>query len=233
MGIRHESALVCQFLENISSDVMERFPTLLKAYLRDRNGIYALYRKRRLYYVGLASKMSGRLAQHLKDRHAGKWSYFSVYLTIGDSHIKELESLLLRILRPPGNSQSGKFPRAENLKGRLRGDIKKIQKYEEELLFGGFRARALRPSPVRKIRGKGAVALSELAQRVRRLRGTYNGRVVRATLLASGAIRMNKKRYGSLSEAARAAVRGPANGWDFWRFERAPGEWVRVRVLRR
>lgn len=212
---------------------MERFPKLLKVYLRDRNGIYALYRKRRLYYVGLASKMSGRLAQHLKDKHAGKWSYFSVYLTIGDSHMKELESLLLRILKPPGNSQLGKFPRAENLRGRLRGDIRRIQKYEQEVLLGGSRTRSPCPDAIPTIRGKGGVALTDLAQRVRRLRGIHSGRVIRATVLASGAVRVNGKRYASLSEAARAVVRGPANGWDFWRFERAPGEWVRVRVLRR
>jgi hypothetical protein len=40
----------------------------------------------------------GRLKGHLRDCHKGLWDRFSVYLTSDAEHIKELESLLLRII---------------------------------------------------------------------------------------------------------------------------------------
>src|SRR3954463_5997996 len=107
--------LVCQQLENISSRVLEDYQDIIKQYIRGRNGVYALYNGDKLYYVGLATNLRGRLKQHLRDRHGKLWDRFSVYLTIGDHHIKEMESLLLRITRPVGNKQIGKFVRCENL----------------------------------------------------------------------------------------------------------------------
>jgi len=64
-----------------------------------------LRRYDKLYYVGLAIDLRRRLKQHLKDKHVDSWDRFSIYITIGDHHIKEMESLLLRITRPAGNSQ--------------------------------------------------------------------------------------------------------------------------------
>src|SRR3954452_5460717 len=94
--------LVCQQMENISSLVLEEYQDIIRRYIRGRNGVYALYKGEKLYYVGLATSLNGRLKQHLKDRHRGAWDRFSVYLTIADHHIKELESLLLRISKPAG-----------------------------------------------------------------------------------------------------------------------------------
>ena len=49
---RH-SQLVCQHLENISSDALEKYQNVIRSYVRGRQGIYALYRRYKLYYVGL------------------------------------------------------------------------------------------------------------------------------------------------------------------------------------
>ena len=95
--------LVCQHLENISSDALEKYQKIIRQYVRRRSGIYALYRGDRLYYVGLASNLRSRLKGHLKDRHRNLWDRFSVYITIGDQHMKELESIVLRISKPSGN----------------------------------------------------------------------------------------------------------------------------------
>lgn len=35
--------LVCQHLENISSDALERYQKIIRQYVRRRSGIYALY----------------------------------------------------------------------------------------------------------------------------------------------------------------------------------------------
>ena len=107
--------LVSQYLEKISRAALEKHQRIIREYVAKRHGIYALYRGNRLYYVGLASNLRNRLRHHLRDRHGQSWDRFSVYLTIGDSHIKELESLVLRIVSPPGNKLVGKFGKAENL----------------------------------------------------------------------------------------------------------------------
>jgi hypothetical protein len=80
--------LVCQHLENVSREVLEEYQGIVRQYIRRRSGIYALFRRGKLYYVGLAKSLSGRLKQHLRDQHRDSWDRFSVYLTIGDTHMK-------------------------------------------------------------------------------------------------------------------------------------------------
>src|SRR5690349_383591 len=106
---RRHKPLVCQFIEHLPSSSFEKYRDTIRTMVHRRHGVYALYRKRRLYYVGLASNLRGRLRQHLRDRHAAKWDTFSAYLTIDDAHIRELESLVVRIALPDGNKQHGKF----------------------------------------------------------------------------------------------------------------------------
>src|SRR5438094_8322055 len=113
-----QAQLVSQHLENISHEALSKYQDVIRSYVRGRQGIYALYRKNELYYVGLASNLRSRLKHHLRDRHKKLWDRFSVYLTIGDSHLKELESLILRTVKPSGNHQSGKFIKSENLRGK-------------------------------------------------------------------------------------------------------------------
>jgi hypothetical protein len=88
-----------------------------------------LYRKNRLYYVGLASNIRSRLNSQLRDR-------FRIYLTVGDEHLRELESLVMRISSPKGNRQKGKFSRSEDLKRRFRRQVALYQRVELNRLFG-------------------------------------------------------------------------------------------------
>src|SRR5688572_4399360 len=131
--------LVCQQMENVSSLVLEEYQDIIRGMIRGRNGVYALYKGEKLYYVGLATNLRGRLKQHLKDRHRALWDRFSVYLTIGDHHIKEMESLLLRIVRPAGNKQIGKFVRCENLNKKLARSIKTLQREQLASILGDQR----------------------------------------------------------------------------------------------
>jgi hypothetical protein len=137
--------LVSQHLENISHEALSKYQDVIRSYVRGRQGIYALYRKNELYYVGLARNLRSRLKTHLRDRHKKLWDRFSVYLTIGDSHLKELESLILRTVKPSGNHQSGKFIRSENLRGRLSRYLRARQRLEFNWLIGA------RPRPCRNI----------------------------------------------------------------------------------
>src|SRR2546428_10922429 len=130
------SPLVCQHLEKISRDALEKYQDSIREYVRKRHGVYALYRRGRLYYVGMASNLRNRLRGHLKGRHAKNWDRFSVYLTIGASHIKELESLLLRITEPPWNKQAGKFARSEDLRRRIGRVIRQRMRKDYLALMG-------------------------------------------------------------------------------------------------
>ena len=67
--MRKRKPLVCQHLENVSRDLLEQNQEIVRQYVGLRQGVYALYRRGKIYYVGLAGKLRSRLAHHLKDRH--------------------------------------------------------------------------------------------------------------------------------------------------------------------
>ena len=136
MAKSKKPALVTQYLENISSEAFDTHADIIRRFVRGRIGIYALYRRGKLYYAGLASDLRGRLRTHSHDRHKGGWDTFSVYLTIGDKHLRELESLILRVVQPPGNRQLGKFSGAQNLNRHFGQAIAKKQRAERNRILG-------------------------------------------------------------------------------------------------
>jgi hypothetical protein len=144
-----QKRLVIQHLENISYRVLEEYREVIKEIIKNKAGVYALYRRNKLYYVGLASNLMGRLKAHLKDRHHGSWEKFSVYLTVRDDHMKELESLLLRIVNPSGNRQIGKFANSDNLRSTLNQKMKEKDADQRALLIGGPVARRRRRSKIK------------------------------------------------------------------------------------
>ena len=232
---RKRSPLVSQFLENVSRRALEDYQDVIRQFVRRRHGIYVLYRKNRVQYIGLAQNLRNRIRHHLRDRHADSWDRFSVYLTIADSHMKELESLLLRIAKPKGNKAGGRFAKAENLNRQMKRLIREQQRQElEEVLGTGQRRQKSRPSMKAQDDGAGRPVLSSYANRPKLLRGRYKGKLMRARVLRDGRIRFDSKTFNSPSLAAAAARKQPtANGWWFWTYERAPGEWVRLGELRR
>lgn len=219
-------------MENVSRLALERYQDLIREYVRHRNGVYALYRGNRLYYVGLARNLRTRLRAHLKNRHGESWDRFAVYLTIGDKHLKELESLLLRIVKPVGNRQSGKFARCEDLRKRLAKDIRLHQRQELSSLFGKplgtkqtkrFKAvSGKEPSLARYNKGRGF-----------RLRLRYKGKLYRGRIKRDGRVRVNGNIFRSPSMAAVSILKRSCNGWNIWEFERAPGDWVKLKELRK
>lgn len=230
VAVRKAPPLVCQFLENVSRDALEKYQDVIREFVRHRHGIYALYRRNRLYYVGLAKDLRWRLKQHLRDRHGASWDRFSVYITIGDRHLRELESLVLRITKPKGNEITGKFKRAENLKRALRRAIRMQHRAEIDALFG----RLLKATSVKQAPKNGRTPM--LAPYVRssfRIRAFYKGKTYKAKVRKDGSIRFQKETYTSPSSAASSVLKRASDGWYFWRYERGPGDWVRLNELRR
>lgn len=234
---KKNAQLVCQHLENISRKMLEEYQDVIRSSVRGRNGVYALYRRGKLYYVGLASSLLGRLKMHLRDRHGSTWDRFSVYLTIGPDYMKEIESLLLRIANPPGNKVKGRFIRSENLLPTVRSEFRRRRKEEEELLFGPRRRRPKKATKRRKSTKKPdgrQPVMATYASRVTKLRGRFKGKLLYARVLKDGRVSLAGKRYTSPSQAAAAACeRRTCNGWKFWTYERAPGDWVLIDELRK
>ena len=230
---RKKTHLVCQHLEGIHARALEQHQDIIRDYIRGRHGIYALYKRDRLYYVGLASNLRQRLRAHLRDRHKGLWDRFSVYLTVESHHIKELESLFLRILRPKGNSQRGKFMRSEDLKKRFIRDIKIRQRDELHDLTGEKRRASKRKTASAKRQNRDAeTALGPYVVKRFKIRATLKGEVFKATVRQNGWIYYDGHLYRTPSALAAEICGRPKNGWQFWKYERAPGEWVAIGKLR-
>lgn len=226
--------LVSQYMERISGDALEAYQSIFREFARRRNGVYALYRKDRLHYVGLARDLRGRLKAHLKDRHRDNWDRFSIYLTIGDEHIRELESLVIRIAQPTGNRQVGKFPRAENLKRPFAQRIREDAKRRLDALLGRVQPERAREKGT-KLKGGRVPVLRKWTLKSFRIRARFKGKVLRARVGKRGTIHFRGKAYASPSKAASAAIgqKRAVNGWHFWVYERAPGDWVALNELRR
>ena len=237
--------LVCQHLENIGRDVIEKYQKLIRQYVHDKSGVYALYNNEKLYYVGLASNLNSRLKHHINDRHANTWNRFSVYLTQGDEHLREIEALLIRIASPTGNRQVGKLRASESLKKRLIADFRKLQKKEEQGIFSEH------PSKLPKLKVKAKRVITEkdrkatLAPYVKKrihIRFTYKGHLYIAHVRNDGTIsfaseghRANElmgKIFYSPSLAGKAITGRSVDGWMVWKYQDTSGNWVKLDNLR-
>jgi len=227
--------LVSQYLEKISGEALEEYQAIFRDIARRRNGVYALYRKDRLYYVGLARDLRGRLKTHLRDRHSRRWDRFSIYLTIGDDHTRELESLVMRIAQPAGNRQLGKFPRAQNLRREFAKRIRDLNKYHLDFMLGRQSPKVAASKKRRRKKGQPRQpVMSRWISKPLKLRATFKDRVLKARVRRDGRITFRRETFNSPSIAARRAIgrKRAVNGWSFWLYERAPGDWAKLNELR-
>jgi len=234
--------LVGGFLERISVTAFEKYHREITDLVRSQHGVYALYKNDRLYYVGLAVNLRRRIKQHLKDKHAGRWNRFSLYLVRKVDHIKEIESLLLRIADPAGNKQGGRLRKATNLDRQLRSKMQKRQKEELDEIFSndaGSRRAVPKATSRRKVKRKKAGGgdrvdrpLKGIVGGGKRIYATYKGKDYKAVVYNNGRIKFNGQFYDSPSAAGKAAMKREVNGWTFWRV-RKDGELVRLSELRK
>ena len=228
--------LVTRYLERTSGGVFSDFSRQLTDLVGREHGVYALYKGNRLYYVGLASDLRNRIKNHLKDRHAGKWDKFSLYIIRKADHIRELESLIMRIADPKGNATTGRLKRAVNLRARLKSGIRKAQKEVLIDVFGGrekSRPRLLREKHhgVRK-HGRSAT-LAPYVKRGFPIKVTYKGTTYFARVRKDGRISFRGGLYTSPSIASGAITKRAFNGWTFWRYRSSEGKWVALSELRK
>ncbi|SRR5579885_1563161 len=134
------------YLEGVPSESFEVIAESISKLTRGKPGIYALYKGDKLYYVGLAKSLRGRVKRHTKDRHAGKWDKFSVYVIKKVKYLKDMETLILRISKPKGNSVRGRLPKQFRLNKILEQEIsaqnKKLNELKKALKPGSFAPKA-------------------------------------------------------------------------------------------
>lgn len=228
---KSDSVFVREYLEKVSWQVLDKWRPSLKSMIRGHAGVYALYRTDKLYYVGLATNLMGRVNHHLRDRHRGKWDRFSVYLTTDDGQIRPLEALVLRIVAPSGNKVKGRLRGAKDLSRTLKRALEERARDETATLLGGRFVSHRRRSKARTT--KGTRVFTGLVEKRLSLRGTYKGRTHRASLRRDGSISYKGRTYDSPSAAAKVALGHAANGWHFWRYRSPKGQWVKLRELKR
>ncbi len=223
--------LIGGYLEFVSARILEKYQAEITQLVRSASGLYALYRDRRLYYIGLTADLERRLKQHLRDRHAKQWNTFSLYL-IGDAGLnKELESLLLRIMDPAGNRVGGRFSKATDLGKQLRFMLEKRQQAELNELLNHSPAYAQNVTSRSKGTGKPAENLKALFDGPAQIHAFYKGKQYQAFVGRDGRIKFHGRWYESPSAAGRAVRKRPTSGWEFWRVQRA-GKNIPLKDLR-
>jgi len=229
---RKSRSLVLGFLEQIASSAFGDFPRQVTELIGRQHGVYALYKGTHLYYVGLASNLRGRIKHHLRDRHAGKWDRFSLYLVRKADHIKELESLILRISDPKGNKTRGRLKRAENLRANLDRKIRQEQDRQRDRVMGTKSVAKSKKKPKTK-KTKGQPTLAPYVNKRMKIQRKYKGKIYKATVRSDGTVNFNDNIYNSPSMAGHAIIHRACNGWHFWRYKNKKDKWVRLDELRK
>jgi hypothetical protein len=135
------------------------------------------------------------------------------------------------VVKPKGNKQKGKFLKSEDIRRRFARDIRSQQHNELLSLLG--KEKVLDVEEGRLATGRQPV-LANYIDGPMNLQARYKGKIIKAHIRRNGSVRFKGKVYLSPSLAGAAACkRRTCNGWTFWQYERAPGDWVMLNELRK
>jgi len=236
---RKTRSIVVGHLEKISAKVFTAYSKVITDMIKGHQGIYALYKNNRLYYVGKASNLKGRIKQHLNDKHKGQWTHFSLYIIRKSDHIKEIESMILRIAYPKGTSVKGKLRQSVNLLPELNRQVKISQDEERTRLLGKRRLAAVKASRVaqkqklNKSSTKKDKPLKGYFPGGKCLYAIYKGKDYKAWVTRAGTIKLDGKLFDSPSTAAETVRGAKTNGWAFWKVKDKNGNLVKLKTLRK
>ena len=241
---RTTRSIIQGHLERVGSAVFERYLEEITDLITGNQGVYALYRRQKLYYIGLANNLKGRIRHHLKDKHRGKWDRFSLYVIRKEDHIREVEALLVRIAGPAGNSQKGRLRQSRNLLPKLKREVKRKQEAERKKLFeervGGKKKKTAKKKAGRRKTKTKAVSvkvyrpLKGIFPTGKMIYRKYKGKTYKAWIFSNGRIKYDGKIYDSPSIVGSVVRGGKAtNGWRFWKYKNNSGELVYLSELRK
>lgn len=119
-----KGALLKGVLESVPAESFGVVAKAIRKILHGKAGIYALYKDDKVYYVGLAKGLHGRIRWHTKDRHGGKWNKFSIFIIEKVRYLKDIETLILHISKPKGNRTRGRIPEQHELRKILEREMR-------------------------------------------------------------------------------------------------------------
>lgn len=91
--------------------------------MRGDAGICAPYRGKKLHYTGLTGNLLGRIKWHQRDRHRNKWDHFAIFRIQWGRYLRDIDTLILNLVEPPGDRANGKLRRDADLNGVLRAAL--------------------------------------------------------------------------------------------------------------
>ena len=101
--------------------------------LGKKKGIYALYKKDKLYYVGQAANLNSRLKTHLNNKHSRKWDRFSLFIIKNSKYVKDVETALINIAKPTGNATGARIPKDKALQKLVKHAIREYARKAKDL----------------------------------------------------------------------------------------------------
>ena len=130
--IRHSvnGSLVKGYLEKKDRKGFELLLPRYKEVIGDSSGIYALYKDKKIYYVGITENLLWRVGRHTKDKHKNRWNKVSFFVIDKHRYSKDIETVILRISGPRGNGTRGKLEKHYELQDKLN----KIRREMKDLL---------------------------------------------------------------------------------------------------
>ena len=114
-----KGSLVRGYLEKKDRKGFELLLPRYKEVIGDSSGIYALYKGKKLYYVGISQNLLARVGGHTEDRHKNRWDKVSFFVIDKHRYSKDIETVILRIAEPRGNGTRGKFEGHYKLQDKL------------------------------------------------------------------------------------------------------------------
>lgn len=236
---RKSKPIVEAYLERIGQKVFKDFSSVITGLIRGNQGIYALYKKDKLYYIGLAGNLKIRIKHHLNDKHKNCWTHFSLYIISKQEHIKEFESVILRVAYPKGNSVRGKLSRAENLRPTLKIGLKKEWERQIDGIIGGRKKEVVNKTKTKKstlkVKSKDK-PLKGMFPGGKMIYAAYKGKEYKAWVLPNGIIKLipSKQKFNSPSLAGIAVTKTKTiNGWKFWKYKNQKNQLVYIDTLRK
>lgn len=228
-------AIIAGHLEKIGAKVFDDFSSVITDIIKGHQGIYALFKKDRLYYVGLARNLKGRIKSHNKDRHHNKWTHFSLYIIRKEDHIKEIESLVLRIAYPKGNIVRGKLKQSKDLRPLLKRKLKDEWIKQLDGIIGN-KNRFASKIKKGKIKKSDKRPLQGFFPAGKMIYANYKGKEYKAWVRRNGRIKMvpSGQLFDSPSMAGISVTKKKTmNGWRFWKYKDKNGEPVYIDQLRK
>ncbi len=104
------------------------FASHINRVMKGHPGVYLLYHRKSPYYVGKANNLLSRLRTHQKDRHKNKWDGFAIWRIRNTRLLRDVETLMIQLLKPVGNKVAGRLPLKADMGRLLQRALKDAQR---------------------------------------------------------------------------------------------------------